>query len=242
MPSAGKPAQARSGMMDLLALAAIVILIASAALAAAVFLYQQFLKTESASKLDQLERAKAAFEPSLIQELARLDDRMNAAETVLGGHSAPSVLFRVLEQVTLQTVSFESLEFTATDAEPSVSMRGLAGSVNAIALQADLLNKSGIFKNPIFSNITREPGGVRFDLTAGVDSTSLNFVRLVNSAAASLAAPESDTGALQQAPAQQDQPQQTGGTQQRTQVPATQGGAAPFGAPPEGATQQTATD
>lgn len=192
-PSAAKKGRVHSGAMDLIALIAIVVFFASAALAAAVFLYQQFLKAESASKVDQLERAKAAFEPSLIQELARLDDRMNAAEAVLAGHIAPSVLFRVLEQVTLQTVSFESLEFNAAEAEPSISMRGLAGSVNAIALQADLLNKSGIFKNPIFSNITREPGGVRFDLTTKVAPESLNFTQLVNAAAAQAASAETQT-------------------------------------------------
>ena len=46
-----------AGLNDLLLLCAIVLAIASIALGAGVFLYQQFLATESASKLSQLERA-----------------------------------------------------------------------------------------------------------------------------------------------------------------------------------------
>ena len=60
----------RGGLADLFILISIVFLVASVALAVGVFLYQQYLQSSSASKVDQLERAKAAFEPSLILELA----------------------------------------------------------------------------------------------------------------------------------------------------------------------------
>lgn len=203
--SSPSQAQARkSGMADLLSLGALVLFVASAALAVAVFLYSQFLATEGASKLDQLERAKAAFEPSLINELARLDDRMNAASAVLNSHTAPSVLFAVLQQVTLQTVSFQSFSFDAPDPQHmSIKMQGVAGSVNAIALQADLLNKSGVITNPIFSNIARGNEGVRFDLTALVNPNSLRFAQL---AAAALSGASTQQQQQQTAPAG-DQPQ-----------------------------------
>ncbi len=180
-----------TGMADLLALAATVIFVASVALAIGVFLYVQFLRAESASKLDQLERAKAAFEPSLIEELGRLDDRMHAASDILTSHSAPSAIFSVLEQVTLQSVWFQSLEFQAADQKlMSLSMRGVASSMNAVALQADLLNKSGVVVNPIFSNISRGDGGVRFDVKADINPTSVRFEQIMNAAAASAAIPD----------------------------------------------------
>src|SRR3989344_162937 len=105
----------RTGFADLLILIAIVFLVASLALAAGVFLYLQFLQTSSASKLAQLDRAKQAFEPSLIQELTRLDDRMRAADQILGDHIAPSVFFHLLESLTLQTVAYSNLDFQAVD-------------------------------------------------------------------------------------------------------------------------------
>lgn len=170
----------RTGFADLLILMAIVFLVASLALAAGVFLYLQFLQTSSASKIAQLERAKEAFEPTLIQELTRLDDRMRAADVVLETHIAPSMFFHLLEQLTLQTVSFSTMSFQGGDAQHiSIGMDGFAQSVNAIALQADYLSKSGMITSPIFSNIDRRPEGVRFNLTAIINPGALRYGTLV---------------------------------------------------------------
>lgn len=160
----------------MLMLLSLILFFASATLAAGVFLYSQYVTTSSASKLEQLERAKAAFEPSLIAELTRLDDRMRAADEVLAVHIAPSALFRVLEQLTLQTVAFSTLDFAAQNStDMTLAMQGLAQSVNSIALEADLLSKSGIISNPIFSNINRTGDGVRFDFTSTINPAGLRY-------------------------------------------------------------------
>lgn len=169
----------RGGNFDFFVLLALVLFVASATLAIGVFLYVQFLNSSNASKLDQLNRARQAFEPALIQELTRLDDRMRAADKVLASHVAPSALFDLLEQLTLQTVAFSSLEFETSDTLMTLSMQGLAQSVNSIALQADLLSRSGMIVNPIFSDINRQIGGVRFNFTADVRRESLNYRMLV---------------------------------------------------------------
>src|SRR3989338_9811992 len=64
----------QKGIADLLTLLSVVLLVASFALAAGVFLYKEYLGSSASSKVSQLERAKAAFEPSLIRELTRLHD------------------------------------------------------------------------------------------------------------------------------------------------------------------------
>jgi hypothetical protein len=164
------------GLNDLLLLLGIVLFVASAALGVAVFLYQQFLQTESTSKVAQLERAKSSFEPSLIQQLTRLDDRMHSADAILGTHIAPSGLFRALEQATLKTVAFQTLDFEAADAQRiAVKMQGIAASVNSIALQADLFSKNGVISSPIFSNIARQFDGVHFNLAAVVNPSAINY-------------------------------------------------------------------
>ena len=156
--------------------------VASATLAAGVFLYQKFLATESASKLSQLERARA-FEPSLIQELTRLDDRTHAADRILGAHVAPTAFFLALQQATLATVSFQSLDFQAPDAQHmTIKMAGIAQSVNSIALQADLFSKNGVITSPIFSNIARQFDGVHFNLVAAVNPLSISYASLLTSA------------------------------------------------------------
>lgn len=168
------------GLNDLLLLCAIVFFVASAALAAGVFLYQQFLATESASKLEQLERAKAAFEPALIHELTRLDDRMHAADRILSAHVAPTAFFLALQQATLATVSFQTLDFQVPDAQHmSIKMAGIAQSVNSIALQADLFSKNGVITSPIFSNIARQVDGVHFNLSAVVNPAAIGYAQRV---------------------------------------------------------------
>lgn len=169
----------RGGNFDFFVLLALVLFVASATLAVGVFLYVQFLQSSNTSKLDQLNRARQAFEPALIQELTRLDDRMRAADKVLAGHVAPSALFDLLEQLTLQTVAFSSFDFTTSDNVITLTMLGLAQSVNSIALQADLLSRSGVIVNPIFSDINRQIGGVRFNFTADVRREALNYRMLV---------------------------------------------------------------
>ncbi len=174
-PSAGGRREQKGGA-DLGLLVSLVLFFASVVLAVGVFLYVQYLSTAAESKRAQLQRAKEAFEPALISELTRLDDRMKAADEVLATHTAPSDIFELLQQLTLQTVAFSNFSFTAqNDTEMGIAMQGVAQSVNSIALQADLLARSGLILNPIFSNINRTIEGVRFDFTAAVDPTKLRY-------------------------------------------------------------------
>lgn len=173
--------RSQGGLSDLILLLSIVIFVASIALGGSVFLYNQYLKTSSASKVDQLQRAKDAFEPSLIHTLTRLDDRMHVADQLLAAHVAPTAFFSILQEATLTTIQFKSLEFDALDPQRiTIKMTGVAQSVNSIALQADLFSKNGSVTNPIFSDINRQADGVHFNLTALVNPTSINYVRLVN--------------------------------------------------------------
>ncbi len=195
------PRKNAGALNDLLLLSSIVLLVASVALAAAVFLYQQFLATESASKLEQLQRAKAAFEPSLIQELTRLDDRMHVADELLGMHVAPSSLFRALEKSTLSTVSFQALTLDANEfTHITLQVQGVAESVNSIALQGDVFSKGGVITNPIFSGITRQGGGVHFDLMATINPAAVRY------APASAAVAPTAQPAAQQSPQNSSSP------------------------------------
>lgn len=179
-----------SGGFDMFMLLGLILFIASGVLAVGVFLYVQYLETNAASKLDQLNRAKAAFEPALINELTRLDDRMRAADEVLSIHVAPSALFNVLQQLTLQTVAFSTLDFSAQNSsDMTLTMQGVAQSMNSIALEADLLSKSGIITSPIFSNMNRTPQGVRFDFTSGINPEGLRY-RSVRAGGAAQPAPQ----------------------------------------------------
>ena len=174
-----------SGGADLLVLFSIVLLVASMALGVGVFLYVKFLESSLTNKAEQLSRAQASFEPALIAELNRLDDRMKAGEEILELHFAPSALFHILEQLTLSTISFQKLTFDAMDGNKlTLEMDGIARSVNSIALQSDLFGKHGAIVSPIFSNINRDQIGVRFTVGADVNPSALRYATLIREAAA----------------------------------------------------------
>lgn len=189
-PTQGPRKVQTGGLGELTFLIAIVLFVASAALAGAVFLYEQYTVSSSTSKSEQLKRAKEAFEPALIHELTRLDDRMRAADIVLGAHVAPLALFDALQQTTLTTVSFKSMSLEVVDSQNiNIKMAGIAQGVNSIALQADLFSKSGVLANPIFSDINRQIDGVHFNLSALVNPAAINYSRLMSTAGAGAALP-----------------------------------------------------
>jgi hypothetical protein len=176
------------GGADLLVLFSIVLLVASMALGVGVFLYVTFLESSLKAKADNLERAQASFEPQLIAELNRLDERMKSGEELLEAHVAPSALFHTLEQLTLGTIAFRNMRFDAAEqGKVLLDMTGYARSVNSIALQADLFGKHGAIVSPIFSSINREEQGVRFSLAAQVNPSALRYATLIREAQAAAA-------------------------------------------------------
>lgn len=166
-------------LYDVALLFAIVVLIASLALAAGVFLYSQYLEADLAAKKEQVERVQKAFDPALMQDITRLDTRMRAGDTILRSHAALSGFFRFLEKATLETAGFKTLQIDASDHKTvSLKMTGVAQSVNSIALQADVFTKGGALSSPLFSNIARREGGVHFDFTAVINPDIISYAQV----------------------------------------------------------------
>src|SRR5579871_3325413 len=78
------------GLIELAFLVSILLFVISGALAGGVFLYTQYLQNSNQNKLNQLNAAQAAFDPALIQQLTRLDTRMNTSQTLINAHLAPT--------------------------------------------------------------------------------------------------------------------------------------------------------
>lgn len=170
------PRASDGGIGDILILVAIVVLAAALALAAGVFLYDRFLETNVEKKSSQLARAEQSFEPALIEELVRLDSRLQAANQVLTRHVAPSELFNLIESLTLQSIAYSSLDYSVLeDGGIQIRLRGKAHSVNGVALQASVFGQHNAIVNPIFSNIDIVNDGVSFEVSAQVNPTALRY-------------------------------------------------------------------
>src|SRR3989344_6497380 len=78
-------------------LGSILLFVGSVLLAGAVFGYQQYLKGIIQSRGDSLTKARAAYDPSVLESLIRLDGRIKQAHVVMQSHQAPSSVFSFLE-------------------------------------------------------------------------------------------------------------------------------------------------
>lgn len=223
------PLKKGGGLAELFLLVSLVLFIVSAALGAGVFLYTQYLQSSNASKLSQLNSAEAAFDPTLIEQLTRLNTRMITAQSLLSAHLAPSQLFSMLDQSTVQDISFTSLTYDATNPQQiALTMTGVAGSVNSIALQAQVFSQSGIITNPIFSDIDAEEDGVHFDFSALVNPSAITYEGMVSGASQSPASSASPAGLQTQIQTQpQTQPQTSASPFQGTSTPAAPAAPAP---------------
>ncbi len=167
--------------------------------AAGVFGYQYLLHGSIASKTASLTKAEGAFNPTVIQELIRIDSRINQAELLLQKHVAPSGIFTFLAAQTLEQVQFDSFSYTlAEDGVAQITLGGQANSFATIALQSDQFGASKVLKNVVFSGILLGAGGkVSFTVVANVTPSLLSYTQNLG-----------NTPALEQATLQPTQPMQ----------------------------------
>ncbi len=172
---------AGAGLFFLLALVIFAVSIISAGGA---FLYQQFLNKSLADKKVSLDRAQGAYEPGTIQDLVRMDARINQAKVLFSKHIAASGIFSYLSTQTLESVSFTSFDFKLSpDGSAKISMAGTANSFSTVALQSDQLGSSKVLRDVVFSNITVGSGGdVDFSVSASVDPSLISYTSTLQAA------------------------------------------------------------
>jgi hypothetical protein len=182
-------ARSSGGALGSLAfLLSLLIFIPSLIAAGGVFAYKQYLTQALAQKTASLQAAEAAFDPTVIAQLERLDTRMNSAETLLQSHVAPSALFDFLAAQTIPSVQFTNFSYTLNpDGSASLSLTGVGQNFAAVALQSDQLGASSMLKDIAFSNVTIGQNGlISFSVTATVQPTLINYGKNLSSVGSTL--------------------------------------------------------
>jgi len=151
--------------------------------AGAVYLWDKQMDAKIASVNENLSKARNSFDQNTVKEFSRLNDKINASDALLKQHVAPSVLFKVIGDTTLQNARFADFKYTNAGADKiSVSMNGEAVSYEAVALQASAFTNPklrNVFRSPIFSDPNLDNNGVAtFSFTTGIDPTLLNYYKL----------------------------------------------------------------
>lgn len=168
----------RGGGFGLLTLLAVLFFIASIAAAGGAFLYQQYLTSAIASANDSLTKAEGAYDPAVIQDLLRLDNRITQAKALMQKHVAASAIFSFLSTQTLEKVAFSSFDYSLnSDGSAAITMAGTADSFSTIALQSDQFGNSKLLKDVVFSGITVDPitGHIAFNVAATIDPSLIKY-------------------------------------------------------------------
>lgn len=155
---------------------AILLVIASLLAAGGTFAYERFLEGSIVRKKEELQKARAAFEPELIRELSHLDTKLKTAEELLSTHLAISGIFDLLEETTLETVRFTNFGYSIEATGVRISLSGIARSFTSVALQSDEFTKSRFIREPVFSGFSLDDrGDVEFNVTALIDPAVVSY-------------------------------------------------------------------
>lgn len=198
----------QSSSAGLLFLITFVLFIASIAAAGGVYLYGQYVNQAIVEGKKQLDRNENAFDPTTIQELTRLNDRISSADILIKQHMAVSNLFAVLSDTTLKNVRFNDFSYAkAGDGKVNITMKGQATSYETVALQSRAFTDPGlrnVFRSPIFGDLNLDQSGnVTFSFSASVDPALVSYYKTIKDrSAAAVETVDTGAGAVENQPEQ----------------------------------------
>jgi len=143
----------------------------------ALFLYKNSLDKEIGVLTDSLERAKAAFELPLINEINQTSEKIDYSKKLLEQHVSLAPIFDFLGQNTLKDARFKSFKYSiAKNENPTVSLEGLAKDYSTIAVQEDIFEKDKNIKSVLFSGLgLGEKGIINFSVKLTFDPSMLIY-------------------------------------------------------------------
>lgn len=168
--------------LGLLMKASVFLFILSVAGFGASYFYKKAITREIDELSVSLDRAKSAFDPSLISEMERLMGSISFAKELLNNHIHPSSIFDSLEEITHEKVGFSSFSFShgqgqATGQPASglrINLSGEARSYRVLAEQSLIFEKSDLVRYFSFSGFSSsEDGNVSFSLDLMLDPNIL---------------------------------------------------------------------
>jgi hypothetical protein len=153
----------------------------SVVLTIAVFAYNFYLGYSIKKMGAELEAARAELDQDSITEITRLNSRIVSTQGLISKHVVMSPLFKFLENSTLKNVRFSDFDFSTDKNALILTMKGEARGYSAVALQADIFNKSKFIKDPIFSDLRLDDAGnVTFIVKMSIDPSLVSYKKLID--------------------------------------------------------------
>lgn len=157
---------------SIFSLIALIIFVGALVALGLAFFYKFTLIKKIEGQVASLQEAREEFDDRFIEQASRLSNRIKNSNQILENHVSPSSLFTLLEEYTLQSVSFDN--FSITDAKDGrVELQGLGNSrrFESIVLQSDAFGRSEAMRNVIFTDVepNLETNTVGFSFQATLD-------------------------------------------------------------------------
>lgn len=179
-----------SSTVNLLTLVSTIIFVTTLALSGAAFFYKGIVAKQIESDKQTLERARGSFDPELIEQITRLDTRIETARTLLASHISVNPLFDFISTITLPSVRFRDFDYSYLSPEKiSISMTGQARNYASVALQSDVLNAQKNLKEVTIGDMSLSGAGdISFSVSATVDPKVLLYSATLTTAPAQVQA------------------------------------------------------
>lgn len=186
---------------SILGIASFIIFLSALVLTLGVFIYRKRVEAVINSRIESINLAEKAFEPSVILELRKLDIRLRAATELLNQHTAFSDFFLSFGESTLPDVAFNDFFLEEEGGIYTVTMTGEARGYLPIAQQSNLFEQNRYIENPIFSEFAlNETGHVSFDLSFTLNNDLITFGRNAEVAGQTADEAELDAAIIETAP------------------------------------------
>ena len=163
----------------------LLLFIVSLGMAGGVYAWKSVTLSNQENLKQQLEGRQKQFNTSLIEDLKRVNVKIDTARKLMANHLALSNIFSIISRLTAERVRFSSMELSAPNAgsnDINISLTGVGADLSAVAFQSDVLGQleqyglRKIVKNPILSDPTLETSGMgSFSLSASIDSSTLSY-------------------------------------------------------------------
>lgn len=166
---------------------ATVLFITALVLAVGVFGYKYFLNKSIEGKQADLQTELDKFNRKDVDELSRLETRLNTASDLLKKHFSTRYFLTMLGNATLKNIEYDTMSLTTNESQKAILLlQGIAQNFTAVALQLDELKRPDsdnpkYFKDPMIVNPNLdEDGNVTFNVTANIDMNALTYATALN--------------------------------------------------------------
>lgn len=126
----------------------------------AVYFYAQYLKQNLATRIEELEAQRVAFNQSNIQAVKEVERQLKLAEYLFSRHTSPYAVLYEVERLATDDVIFKTFNYTRQDNDDiMVTISGGAERFDSVAFQTGLFANSSLFANSLFTQIIKQNQG-----------------------------------------------------------------------------------